>query len=261
MSRFIDKLKRLRQAEPQPMGFATSRVTPEKPKLQLVARLAAENLDKISDALTQADAALIEVGQSEDLAAVEKMCRAEKGIPTGVWLRVSAAEIVNKLTEISCDFVLFPTSFPLAVTEKEKTGRILELDSDMSDSLLRTVNDLPVDAVMLSIKSEDTPLTLNRLMQIRRPSYMVNKPILISVPDSLSVNELQALWDMGISGVIIQSINQESAEKFAELRKRIDKLSPPNLHKKDKMSAILPRMTPETTEPRREGEEEEEEDE
>jgi hypothetical protein len=65
---------------------------------------------------------------------------------------------------------------------------------------------------------------------------------------------------MGISGVIVEAVNEQSVEKLAELRQKIDKLAPPSLHKKDKTSAILPRLSPETPEPQGEEEEEEEEE-
>jgi hypothetical protein len=262
MSRLIDKLKRLRQAETQPMGFMTGRAQSEKTKMQLVARLAAENLEKVSAGLDPADASLIEIARPEGLGTLEKACQMKDGAITGGWIKSPDGATLKKAFNTACDFLVFPSGIPLTATQTEKVGRVLELEMTLSEGLLRTVNDLPVDAVLVAGEAEDNSLTLERLMQVQRLVYMVQKPVLVSIPLNLTAPELQALWDMGVSGVVAGVDDEKSGEKLGELRKAIDKLNPPAFRKKARMSPTLPGLQPEAPGPAREdegGEEEEDE--
>jgi hypothetical protein len=261
MSRFVDKLKRLHQTEPQPMGFMLNRVATEKPRLQVVALVAAESLEKVSEGLKSADAAVIEINKSEDIETLGKVCQVGDDVPGGGWLKAAKGGILKKATESACDFVVFTSAAPIALTQKDKMGRILEIDITLSEGLLRTVNDLPVDAVLVSGKSEDISFTLNRVMFIQRLCYLVNKPILVSISDNATEADLQVLWDMGISGVVVETSNEKSVEKLAELRGIIGKLNSTAFRKKSRVNPILPRLQAETSQPQEGGGEEEEEDE
>ncbi len=250
MSRLIDKLTRIRQNEPQPIGFAAlSRSAAEKPRLQVIACVKAENLDKVSGGLNRADAVLIEIVRDEDLAALEKICQTEKNIPAGGWLKSSSSETLKKATDVACDFVVFPGTIPVALTQKEKMGRILELDTSLNERILRAAGELPIDAVLAFDKGEDSPLTVNRLMFLQ---YLVNsiaKPVVVSIPTKLTEPELQALWDIGINGVAVDLVDEKSTKNLAELRKDLENLAPPAFRKKFKAGATIPRMQTEPSQP------------
>jgi hypothetical protein len=258
MSRFIDKLTRLNKVEPQPMGFLVNKSAAEKKRMQLVALVAAENAGELTAGLTSIDAALIEVTRSEDIEDLEKACQANNDVPGGGWLRTFDDKVLKKAVDAACDFWVYPADVPLSVTQKEETGRILEIDLSLSEGLLRTVSDLPVDAVLAAGKEDGISLTLGRFMYIQRLAYLVNKPILVRVPAITTPAELQALWDMGVSGVLIEVADEKSGEKLVELREAIDKLNPAAFRKRARMSAVLPRLQPEQPVPVKEEEEEEE---
>lgn len=215
MSRLIDKLKRLRQMEPQPMGFMTCKAPAEKTKMQLVASLAAENLDEVAGGLDSADATLIEIARPDGVIALEKACQLKDGALTGGWIKAPDVTALKKALNTACDFLVIPSNAPLAVTQTEKVGRVLELDITLSEGLLRTVNDMPVDAVLVAGKAAGNSLTLDRLMLIQRLVYLVNKPVLVTIPLRLTIPELQALWDMGISGVVVEVDDEKSGKSSA----------------------------------------------
>ncbi len=262
MSKFIDKLMRLRQTEPQPMGFALGRPAVEKPRMQLAVSLTSDNSDSVAAISDSVDAVIIELAKANALKAIEKICQAKESPIAGGWFRISEDETLSKLSETTCDFIVFPTNSTLAVTQKEKIGKILELDETLSDALLRTINDLPVDAVLVSDKEKEKPLTLNRLMAIRRIIQMLNKPVIASVSDSLTSSDLQAIWDLGVSCLLIESVNDQSAAKLKELKKAIEKLAPAASRKKERASPLLPRIQAKTppTETEHPDEEEEEDE-
>ncbi len=258
MSRLIDKLTRIHQNEPQPIGFMFGKAAAEKPRMQIIACLTADNLETLSEGLNSADAALIEINKSDDISALDKVCETKNGMPGGGSLKTSSSGTLKKAINAACDFVVFPGTIPFTLTQKDKMGRILEMDTNLSEGFLRTANDLPIDAVLAFSKGEDNLLTMNRLMLFQRLVYMINKPVLVSVPDNLSDAELQAVWDIGISGVVVELADEKSIERLAELHKAIDKLAPPAFRKKVRGSAIIPRMQPEPEKPAEEegGEEE-----
>jgi len=250
MSRLIDKITRIRQNEPQPIGFAAlSRAASEKPRMQVIACVKAENLDKVSEGLNLADAALIEIARADDIAALEKACDTEKNIPIGGWLKASSSETLRKAADIACDFVVFPGSIPVALTQKEKMGRILEVNTSLNERMLRAAGDLPIDAVLVFDKVEDSPLTVNRLMVFQYLINSITKPILVSIPIKLTESELQALWDVGISGLAVDLVDERSTKSLVELRKALDNLAPPAFRKKFKAGATVPRMQPEQAKP------------
>jgi hypothetical protein len=258
MSRLIEKLTRIRQSEPQPMGFRLGQSASEKPRLQLVACFNSENMEKLSAVADTADAIMIEVTGSEDLDALEKVCQSKDKMIGGGWLKISGSGTLKKAFNDACDFMVFPPATAVNLIPREKVGCVLELDASLSEGLLRTANDLPVDAVLIFGKDIENTLTLNRLMLVQRVAYMLNKPILMSVPTGYSQAEMQAIWDIGVSAVVVEISAEKQLEKLAELRKIIDKLAPPASRKKDRTRAILPRLQAEP-EPEEEGEEEEEE--
>jgi hypothetical protein len=259
MSRLIDKLAGLKKNEPRPFGFALGKTAPEKPRMQLIASLTPDNFDKVADNLGPADGVIVRVAKPEDVEAIRKICSIPDGPPAGGFLQSSDPETLKKITDTTCDFAVLPPDAPLVSIQGDKMGRILELDLSLSEGMLRTANDLPVDAILVTGQVEAGSLTFSQLMSIQRLAYLVNKPILVEISSDLTEAELQALWDTGISGAVVKVTSKKSTEKLADLNKILSNLIPPALHKKSRLSAILPQIRQE--EPPAKHEEEEEEDE
>jgi hypothetical protein len=256
MSRLIDKITKSRQSEPQPMGFMLSKTAPEKTRLQLVASVGAEILEKCTPALAKADALILDIARADDVADLEKASQVKDGPAAGGRLKATSAGTLKKAINSGCDFVIISIQAPINVTRDEKLGKVLEVSTGLTDTLLRTVGELPVDAVIAIEKEVEDVLTLNRLMELQRIVFLINKPLLVSVPLSFNSEELQALYDTGVSGVVVEVTEPKDAEKLADLREAIGKIKK-TARKKDKMGAVLPRLQSETPQP--EGEEEEDE--
>jgi len=259
MSKLIDKLSKQRQSEPQQMGFMLRKAEVEKPKMLLLAELSADNLGKWGEALKAADGLIVDVNKPEDLTSAEKASQGDNLVPVGAWLKTSSAAVLKKAADTECDFLTFSSDIPVTLTRKEKMGRILDIDINLSEGLLRSAGELPLDACIVTGKHIELDLTLNRLMYIQRLLLLVNKPVLVVIENGLSAPELQSLWDMGVGGVVVEVADQRFAEKLADLRGIIDKLEAPAFRKKAKSTAILPRMQAEAPQPEHEEEEEEDE--
>jgi hypothetical protein len=246
MSKFIDELKLVSGASSPPMGFRTAATASPKPRMLLVAALAEPNIEGLADYVGGADAGLVPIPKlSSGAKTINKISRAMPDIPWGGWLKDVKGEKIKPLVEAGADFVIFPSDTPLAMLQDSKIGKILEIGTSLDEGLLKTIDDLPVDGVLISDEAEKAGLlTWRHLMLSRRCAELVNKPLLASAPAGIGSNELQALWATGVVAVVIETPPQG---RMSELRQIIDKLTFPPLSKRKK-EPLLPRIAEEPEE-------------
>jgi hypothetical protein len=245
MSKFINELKLVSQVAPQPMGFRTARAVPQKPRMLLVAALAEAGIEHLTDYVTGANAGLVPIPRlSSGAKTMRKVSQAVPSIPWGGWLKDIGGEKVKPVVEADCDFVVFPSDTPLAILQDTEVGKILEVGASLNEGLLRTIDDLPVDAVLIGgEQGKDYLLTWRHLMLFQRCADLLTKPLLASVPSAVSAGELQALWAAGVVGVVVEAPPEG---RISELRQMIDKLAFPLPSRRRKAEPLLPRIAEET---------------
>jgi hypothetical protein len=242
MSKFIDKLKRISQAGLQPMGFRTVAPVPQKSRMLLVATLAQVDIDRLTDFVAGADAGLLSIAKlSSGAKTLKQICRVMSDIPWGGWLKGTGREGIGQVVEAGCDFVVFPAAnTSLALLQNEMLGKVLEVEPELDPSLLKAIDDLPVDAVLVAAEEEDYFLTWHHLMLFQRCTDLLTKPLLISVPPGVVDSELQALWEIGVGGVVVKAGVGQPEGRIAELRQMLDKLTLPQSGKRKKVEPLLP---------------------
>lgn len=237
MSRFIDKLKQVSKSEPQPMGFGRGK-SAAKPRLLLVAEA------KTATASDGADAML--------MPGTAKSTAAKTDLPVGIRLFGSKAGNLKGV-----DFVVLLPEMPVAMVEDEKIGRVMAVEASLEIGLLRALEDLPLDALLVAGDgAQPQAVTWQYLMLCKRISAMSGKPLLAAVPPNISRDELQMVWDTGVSGVVVAA---GAAGGMKKLRSMIDGLTLPAKHKKMKARAIVPSIS-EKAAPAIEDDEDEEEE-
>jgi len=228
MSKFIDRLKQVFQPPPSPMGFRLKNAEDTRPKIQLVAHLHNYPQSQIEN-LAAADAIVISGTKT-----------IKNDILHGSWLTDGTFEEVDKAIETGADFAILPASGTILPSDK-KIGKVLQINSSVTDVLLRTVNDLPLDAVLIGEDSEsDGPITWQKLMLCRRFTGMLTKPVLVPIPPAVTATELQLIWEARVSGVIIDIKSTSDIAVLENLRKLINGLQYPSLKKLEKLTPILP---------------------
>jgi len=245
MSKFIDKLNQLFRGEPQPIGFRAKQPASPKPKIQLVASLAQESIESLAGHMAGADAGLLRISKaSADAKTLQKVSQALPDIPWGGWLRVSGWGGIKQMTKAGCDFVVFPAAnTPLAIIENDEIGKILEIEASLSEGLLRATNELPIDAVLIaSEQREGHSLTWQHLMLFQRFADLLTKPLLVSIPSKVTAVELQALWEAGVTGVIVEVGVEQPQDRLKELRQVIDKLEFTLPRRREKVEPLLPHI-------------------
>jgi len=250
MSKFIDKLNQVSRAVPQPVGFRMTQPLSLKPKILLVASLAQANVDDLADYVAGADAGLLHISElGSGVKTLQKISKVVPDIPWGGWLKGSCRGEIKQVVKASCDFVVFPAAnTSLAIFQGGEVGKILEVGSSLSEGLLRAVDELSVDAVLIASEQEEGYfLTWRHLMLFKRFADLLTKPVLASAPSNITASELQVLWGAGVDGVVVEVGVGQPAGRLKELRKIINKLVPPSPRKSGKAEALLPYIGRETS--------------
>ncbi|MCX6003355.1 MAG: hypothetical protein NTX46_02845 [Chloroflexi bacterium] len=238
MSKFIERLKQVSQPPAHPMGFKTAKTEQSRLKIQLVANIRGTKMKPLTKQLTAADALVLPMLEADVAEVIH-----------GAWLTRGNTEEVDQSVRSGIDFVILPTNGDILSPDKE-IGKILQIEASITDVLLRTANELPIDAVLLSEGKENgLALTWQRLMLIQRFSSLLNKPLLIEVSANISSNELHRIWETGVSGIVVTVDGGQSEAVLQNLRKVIDGLPFPSQRKRESVMALLPRIAPEPEEP------------
>jgi len=239
MSKFIERLQQALTPPIQSMGFMIAKPEQARPKIQLVVSVTGGKLKTQLKEPAEADALLF---SNTAVSVNEKI--------TGMWLSKGDTEEVEKSIKAGVDFVILPVSGEVLQPDK-KLGKIIQIAESISDIMLRTVGELPVDAVLLSENKESSlALTWKRLMLIRRFTGLAGKPLLVEVLPTITETEFQAIWDAGVSGVIINVDAEQAEDAAGNLRKIIEKLSFPSKRKLEKNMAIVPVVASTVEEPK-----------
>ncbi|MDO8567696.1 MAG: hypothetical protein Q7R57_03160 [Dehalococcoidales bacterium] len=235
MSQLIEKLNRVAKPASQPLGFRIAQAVAPKAQMLLIARpVSAESLT----GLDEADAVLLHSIPPE-ARALQKLAKSLAGIPWGIWDKTDEKEL-KLIVEAGGDFIVFPAAGPVAVMPQgNKLGKILQVESSLNEGLLRAINDLPVDAVLIADENKiESGVTWQQLMLYQRDAAMLGKPLLVSVAPDLSVNELQALWDIGVDGIVVE-VSKGQTDKLSAIHRTIGNLTNNSARRKQGKTGVV----------------------
>ena len=248
MSQLIDKLNRVAKTVPQSMGFKAYQSAAPKAQMILIASFAqTAHADSLVDCATSADAILLSIAKPRRGAkTTEETAQSLPDIPWGVWLGDMGEKELGNLAKAGGDFVGFSSADKvIAFPEDNKIGKILQVGSSLNEDLLKAINELPVDAVLVVGESKG-PLTWHQLMLIQRLSNLLTKPLLASAQPNIAASEPKFLWEAGADGVVVEVSTGQPLGKLKKLRQAIDSLSSLPPRKRGKPSALLPHIDKET---------------
>jgi hypothetical protein len=236
MSKFIEKLKHHTQITPAPLGFGKAPVQ-EKPRILLAVYITDADVQNLADCVSGADVAVLALDSLNSIEVLPKLSKVASDILWGGWLKNTQPE-KTETKSITADFLIFSPETSLFETPA-KLGRILEIDTATPDTQLRAIDDLPVEAVLVSGK----PDTFNwqYLIALQRLDNLLAKPLLVVVSSDVTVLELQTLWSVGVDGVVIEPKN---GGKLKLLREEIEKAAFPLPRKSKKVDVMIPFISP-----------------
>jgi len=203
----------------------------------------------------KADGGLIP-GDVPGAKAFKQMVEAAGDIPVGMVIKRDGGRGIDDLVSEGCDFVVFDIGMGAAVLDKEAVGKFVKIERSLDQGLIRAINGLEVDGVLVA-GGRESFLAVEHLLVYRRFVELLEEPVIVSLPPAITKAELTALWEIGVDGVVASSTY--SAEALAELKKVINDLPGARKGRRGKGGVVLPRYSVGVAD-EEEGEEEEDED-
>jgi hypothetical protein len=256
MSKLIDRLEKVGAITPIPMGFGANRAADKAPSLVLVALSGTK--PAISNAQLKVDSYIVAASKvaKPELKAAKDM--GGDG-PWGLWLDTLTNDSLDALKSEGGDFFIFSTlDTPVEVLAEEDLGKLITIPVGFPEELGHSLEEIPVDAVLLTGLEETSPLSVKDLMQIRSMRDLTSKPLLLVRTQTLNQNEMVVLQDVGVQGIVVD-MRTMKLEDAAQIRNAIDGL-PPRKAKHDQADALLPRLSLFGASPQQNDDDDDEED-
>ena len=241
MSKFLNRLDKINRGSPTAMGFGASATAEKTPPMALVGRLSGTaQATKGASALAKigADGAIID--GMEVKGPAKEIARALKDVPWGIEVSELKSGQVAGYRKKGCDFLAFEADGALLEgLEDGDTAYLLHIQPDMDERSLHAIEDLPVDAVLLSMKSVKSSLTVQDLITVSSVRGGFGKYLLLELPIFPTTGELQALRDAGVDGLVVDATGK-SVKELEEMKDRLLALPRRERNKMGKSSAVLP---------------------
>lgn len=251
MSKFINVLKQTLRGSAPPIGFRKTEEI-EAPPLVIAVNLTALSLKDAK----QLDSKHIEAGvlstRAVEAAAFQQWKDSLGDTPLGLLVETDSKVDVGAFISLGCDFFICGLKTPFEVVSREKAGKIVLVEPNLESGFARSLNDLPVDAVL--VNTSEPLLTLEQVLVCYHFAALVSKPLLVTIRTPLTREALEGLYQAGVNGVFLDTGFPLGA--IPELKNAVEHL-PRTPRRRPSAVPLLPRPTS-GMEP--EAEEEEEED-
>lgn len=227
MNKLAERLRRAARTEARPVGFTTVATAPP-PTMIVVVDLSDGGVDADLEG-SGADAVLLSSDASE--AAIR--AAAADGATVGVRLAGGDRARVAALREAGVDFVVVGGDTAAAALMEEELGYILQIEGEPTDTDLRTLETLPLDAILGP--AVDGALTIRRSLDLRRMVAFTRRPLMLPVAGEMSAADLETLRELNVLLLLAP------AEAAAALRGRIGEL-PPRRRRREESTVGVPRV-------------------
>jgi hypothetical protein len=233
MSRFADILKKSLQVNPPSMGFRPMAAS-HKSSMVLVASISQTDGNVLVMAQC-ADVVILNIGTGISAKLLKSLAKTLAVNPWGIQLE-NDGQSLKQIEAAGADFILVePDKMAISTLEFEKLGKVLFIEASMEDSLLRAGNELPFEAVIINRKA--VVITWQDLMLFRKLSDMLTKPLLVPVLAGISAQELKALWEAGVDGVVVDATTENN---LTALKQTMDELALTPRRKWLRMRPLVP---------------------
>ena len=199
MGELLDKFERASKGTVQPLGFGAAAKREKVAPLLLLGIAAAGDEAPVKLAVDAGiDALIVAGGKGVKKADIAKSVKEAKGLTVGV-----SQDEATKKDAAGADFQLFSAlSTPIGALGGEERTNLMQIDLDLEDSLLHTLDYLPVDVFLVSL-ADAGKLTVGQLMRLARVRGVTTRWLLVHLAILPTKEELEQLREAGISGVVV----------------------------------------------------------
>ena len=202
MNKFLDLLSRGRKSSHSPIGFGSTLTSNHQRQLLLVASGSNVTTKSQSVLKCKADALLFDESILTTLPALTNQLSDRTW---GIQLSKQNDDELIKLNDHQADFLVVQQSTRINGHQPSpNTGIFLDVLPNLSEPFARALDGLPIDGVTLR-GFQNQPLTFDSLLAIASLRTICDKYILVELQDSLNSNELNALCDIGIDGILVDT--------------------------------------------------------
>ena len=218
MNRFAELLKKTLRPSPPALGFRASAPSC-KPHPLLVAGIKSLEAGEARD-YEGVDALIFSFENATTLKALKQAACLAAAKPWGLFIK-SGEKNIQQAIKASADFVVVNAkATDISILDYSELGKVLVVDGELDDTLLKAGSGLPFDAIVLEQRKNS--ISCLDLMYYRKVAAAASKPVLLAISSDLTQNSLQILWESGIDGVLVYS---SDVTVLTRLRHSIDSAS------------------------------------
>jgi hypothetical protein len=180
-------------------GFGFGAAKREQPRAMLVAVLVKDADAAKAAAAAGADVVILAghdaAGAAKAIKPLDKLC-------AGARLDSLDEAGAKALVDAGCDFVVSPLEKTAsAAVDTEAMGQVVVASDDHTDTMLRALPPLGLDALYVDGATDAT--TLDKQLELVRLSSFSSNPLMVTVKPEATVGELRVLRDSGASVVVL----------------------------------------------------------
>ena len=247
MSKLMKRLRQVCECSSPPMGFKKGAAQPDR-QMALLASLPPGRRSMAGGLnLAEIDAVLFHSSDLAGEATLQEISGILGETPWGAWLGAGESPDLQQMIEAGGDFIALQSPLAAAGSLQEDLDSILKVDLSGQRFLLSAIGDLPVDAVLMDLGEGDGALTVADIMRCQWLAGLVDKPLLVASNRDLSDKEMRLIWDMGVSGIVVEVADDRGKEVLSRGFQLIKDL-PPRTRKRGEDHVVLPSFDVESDE-------------
>ncbi|MQF98220.1 MAG: hypothetical protein FI729_01635 [SAR202 cluster bacterium] len=236
MSKIIEYLEKIGSVTPTPIGFGTSKPADKFPQIALAALTDVGSLTK--NQADDFDFTIVKTQKSTKTMLKTTNATLKEQI-WGIWTNHASTDSLESLANEGCDFFIISSfSEPADILASENLGKLIVVPIDTPEELAHSINEIPVDAIILSGIEETTNLSIIDTMRIRSIRDLLSKPVILLRINPLQKNDIKVIRDVGIQGILLD-IQKIKPKELKSMKDDIGKL-PPSKTKSNQSRAIIP---------------------
>lgn len=234
MSKLQKAIGRLGRRETSGFGFGA--VQRDQPRSMLLGTIVSPD----------GAAAALEAGADFVLIQAADAIAAVAGVKAAVEAKALAGAFVDRidgpgadaLAEAGCDFVVSPLAGTASVAvDTERMGQVVRIETTISDTMLRSLAPLGLDA--LFVESMGATTTLEEQLELVRLASFSGAPLMLTVAPETAMPELRVLRDSGTAAVVLPA--GSSADQLRSLAATLRTL-PASKRAKEREIALVPTL-------------------
>ncbi len=212
MGDLTDKLERAARGTVRALGFASPEPQRTAPILLLGIVKAGDAGQSTIAKKAGLDGLVFIPSEKAPKASIAKSVKSAESVTAGVWLEKASASLPD-----GCDFEIFSSiQTPLSALNGEDRTLFMQVAAEMDDSLLRTIDLLPVDGFVVSIADAAT-LDVGQLMRLARVRSATGRYLFVQLAQIPSKDEAEQLRDAGVSAIVL-NVSDHTAKSLKECR-------------------------------------------